>query len=582
VAEDWRVDDAERVVAIADVHGAYEAMVATLQNVGIIDGDLNWGGGNAHLVIVGDILDRGPRSRDAMDLLMRLEDEAQAAGGDVHVLIGNHESMNLTGDMRYVSKAEYDAFAGEETAEQRNRWFRAYVRRQPIPRNESELRKKFDSAFPAGYFALRRAFSSEGKYGKWLLGKPIIAVINGTAFVHGGLSPLVTEYGLDGINRELHAELVEYVEALWTLIAAEVLLPTDQGYEYADIVTRYVPGLRATPELLAAIDTVQRLDRASLITTSGPLWYRANVACGGVIERHRLDASLAAIGAERVVIGHTPTPTRQVLHRFEGRLVEIDTGMLKTYYRGSGNALVLFGDGVAVHNQSGAAPYAPLPHPRSVGTRPHDMGPDELAALLEGGEVVSKTTDKETRRTIVQVNDGDHVVSALFTRRRSKGFFPDIAAYRLDRLLELDMVPVTVQREVDGRNGTLQFFPAKTTNEEVRRPSGRGTGAQCPLPDQWEAMYVFDSLIYNEGRTEQRMLYDTRKWGLILVEHEKAFRASKGRPPHLVNAPINVTEGWKTALESLSDDVLESNLADVLDKRRLRMLGVRRDELLAR
>ena len=148
-SQDWRFDDVDRVVAIADVHGAYEAMVATLQNVDIIDGDLEWAGGTAHLVIVGDILDRGPRSRDAMDLLMRLEGEAQAAGGFVHVLIGNHESMNLTGDMRYVSKAEYDAFAGEETAEQRDRWFHAYVRRQPMPRDEAELRKKFDSVFPA-------------------------------------------------------------------------------------------------------------------------------------------------------------------------------------------------------------------------------------------------------------------------------------------------------------------------------------------------------------------------------------------------------------------------------------------------
>ena len=103
-ANDWRVDDAERVVAISDVHGAYDAMVTTLQNVGVIDSELAWSGGKTRLVIVGDLLDRGPRSRDAMDLLMRLEDEASAVGGYVHVLIGNHESMNMIGDLRYVSK----------------------------------------------------------------------------------------------------------------------------------------------------------------------------------------------------------------------------------------------------------------------------------------------------------------------------------------------------------------------------------------------------------------------------------------------------------------------------------------------
>ena len=579
-AQDWRVDNADRVVAIADVHGAYDAMVATLKNVGILDDELAWAGGTTHLVIVGDILDRGPRSRDAMDLLMRLEGEAQTAGGYVHVLIGNHESMNMIGDMRYVSKGEYAAFAAEETEEQRQRWFRAYSRRQALPRDDLDLRKKFDSAFPAGYFALREAFGADGKYGQWLLTKPIIAVINGTAFVHGGLSPLVTEYGLDGINIGLQAELVEYVKALGVLMEAEVILPTDNTYDYVDIVTRYMPRFDDAPELLAAMKTVQDLDRASLVSTSGPLWYRANVACGGVIEKHRLDESLAAIDATRVVIGHTPTPTRRVLQRLDGRVVEIDTGMLNAYYKGTGNALVLAGDSITVHNQSGATPYEPIPHPRSVGVRPHNMGPDELATLLRNGEIVAKATEEGTRRTVVTVNDGDHVVNAIFVRRKGRGFYPDVAAYRLDRLLELDMVPVTVVREVDGRDGSLQFYPARTSNEEARRTSGRGSGAMCPLPDQWEAMYVFDTLIYNEGRTEQRMLYNTRNWGLMLVEHERAFRARDGRPAHLENAPIVVSDGWRTALGSLTDDVLASELGEVLDKKRMRSLGVRRNELL--
>ena len=68
-ADDWRVDGVERVVAMADVHGAFEAMVDTLQEAGVIDEQLAWSGAATHLVIVGDLLDRGPRSRDAMDLL---------------------------------------------------------------------------------------------------------------------------------------------------------------------------------------------------------------------------------------------------------------------------------------------------------------------------------------------------------------------------------------------------------------------------------------------------------------------------------------------------------------------------------
>ena len=86
-ADEWHVEGAEKIVAIADVHGAYDAMVQTLQQADVIDSELRWSGGATHLVIVGDLLDRGPKSRDAMDLLMRLEGEAPAAGGAVHVVI---------------------------------------------------------------------------------------------------------------------------------------------------------------------------------------------------------------------------------------------------------------------------------------------------------------------------------------------------------------------------------------------------------------------------------------------------------------------------------------------------------------
>ncbi len=580
-ADEWRVDGAERIVAISDIHGAYLAMVETLQNVGILDADLAWVGDTTHLVIVGDILDRGPRSRDAMDLLMRLEDEARAAGGAVHVLIGNHESMNMIGDMRYVSKEEYAAFAADETPEQRNRWFQAYVRRQPPPRDEAALRKRFDSTFPPGFFALRKAFGPDGKYGRWLLQKPIIAVINGTAFVHGGLSPLVADYGLDGVNTALQDELEAYVGAVHTLMEAEILLPTDSQYDYLGIVKNYLPSVQDSPAVRDALKTVQALDEASLISTDGPLWYRSNVACGGVIEKHRIDAVLAAIDAERVVVGHTPTPGRKVLQRFDGRLIEVDTGMLNFYYKGSGNALVLTGDDVVVYNQAGGEPYAPVPHPRSVGTRPHTLSADELERLLQSGEVVSTTRDPQTGRTLVEIRDNDQVVTALFNKRQSRGFYPDVAAYRLDRLLQLDMVPVSVRREVDGRDGSVQFYPPRVMNEERRAAEGRGYGATCPLGQQLMAMYVFDVLVYNEGRTRQRMLYDMGDWALMLVEHDDAFATRPGRPRHLEGVPLEFSAGWRQALESLSDEVLAENLSDVLPARRLRSLAERRDEILA-
>ena len=555
-------------------------MVETLQQADVIDDQKAWSGGSTHLVIVGDILDRGPKSRAAMDLLMRLEEEAQSAGGAVHVLIGNHESMNMIGDLRYVSKAEYAAFAGEETVQERERWFSAYKKRFAAGTTPEALRKRFDEQFPAGFFALRRAFRPDGQYGKWLLAKPVIVVVNGTAFVHGGLSPLVEKLGLDGVNGRLKNELARYVDALQVLTRAEVLLPTDSHYDTAAILNAYLPSLDETPAVLDAIAAARRLGQSELFVSDGPLWYRGSVSCGALIEEHRLLAALAALGADRVVVGHTPTPNRRVLQRFGGRLIEIDTGMLKFYYKGSGNALILDGDTVSVVNQAGTDTYSPIQHPRAVGARPDGMSSEALQRLLENGEILSRQEDP-SGRSIVKVSDGRHTVSAIFKKRSARGFYPDVAAYRLDRLLEMDMVPVAVLRDVGGANGSLQFLANKFYDESQRSASGQGAGAACSLMDQWGAMYVFDVLIYNEGRTMQRMVYDTATWRLMLIEHELAFASRKGRPRHLNDAPIDITDGWRNALAGLTDEALAENFGDVLDKRRLKALATRRNELLA-
>ena len=74
---------AEKIVAIGDVHGDYDAFARLLQAAGLIDENHDWAGGAAHLVQTGDVLDRGPDSRKVMDLLMKLEDQSRRHGGYV-------------------------------------------------------------------------------------------------------------------------------------------------------------------------------------------------------------------------------------------------------------------------------------------------------------------------------------------------------------------------------------------------------------------------------------------------------------------------------------------------------------------
>jgi hypothetical protein len=559
---DWRWADVEKVIAVSDVHGAYTAMVRTLRNAKVLDGELGWAGGSAHLVVTGDILDRGPDSRKVMDLLMRLETEAAAAGGRVHLLLGNHEVMNLTGDLRYVSAAEYAAFSADEVADDRDEAFRVFQStRQDAPDPEA-VKREFDVLAPPGYFGHRRAFSPQGRYGEWLLQKPLIVVINDTAFVHGGVSPMVTELGLEGVNRELKMQLNRYASQLAVVIAAGLLDATESFHRHAAVLEALAEDAGRPPELKEAIADVISLNNASVHDTSSPVWYRGNV------------------DAARVVIGHTPTVSRRVLQRLGGRVVEIDTGMLKAAYGGSGHALVIEGDRLRVVSEAGADASSPALHPRPAGQDDAALDAAELERILAGGELRSAAKDP-AGRTIVRLHDGGKEVEAQFIRNpRGKGFVPGLAAYRLDRLLALDMVPVTVAREVEGEAGVLQLFTANTRDETSRRASGEGYSAWCPLPEQWNAMYIFDALAHNALRQPQDILYDPGNWHLMLTGHGDAFAAKSGRPAWLEDAELDVGNAWEQALSSMSDEVLQTEFGDVLDKRRLSALIKRRDALL--
>ncbi|MFZ6655351.1 metallophosphoesterase [Undibacterium sp. TJN19] len=143
---------ADRVAAFSDIHGQFELMVKLLQGNGIIGKNWQWTFGTGHLVITGDVFDRGPQTTEALWLLYALEAQAQAAGGAVHLLLGNHEAMNFSGDLRYVTKkSDYVA-------------------------------KQTGKTYP-------QLFDNNTVLGRWLRSKPAIISVNDMLFMHGGLHP---------------------------------------------------------------------------------------------------------------------------------------------------------------------------------------------------------------------------------------------------------------------------------------------------------------------------------------------------------------------------------------------------------
>ena len=579
-ADEWHFSDVGRIVAVSDIHGAYDALIETLQVADVIDEDLAWSGGKTHFVVTGDLLDRGPDSRLVMDLIMRLEHEAPLAGGRVHQLIGNHEVMNLTGDLRYVSDEEYAAFLDMESEEDREYWYKKFRRDHRADSAEAVIRWRFDEKAPPGYFGHRKAFRYDGPYGKWLLQKPIMVVINDTVFVHGGIPPFVAEHGLEGVNGELKENLHDFLTTRAALEGRAVLSPIDRFKEIPEVLTKKAKAGRLIDIDLRTAQTAIDLGDSPLHGPEGPTWYRGTASCNSLIEGDSLNAALDVVGAQRVVIGHTPTITRRVQQRMNGRIVEIDTGMLKKNYDGSGHALIIEDGELGVVNQDGSQDLVPLVHPVRVGHESIAITDDELASVLVNGDVKEIDTGFSSWK-LVQVSTEDMQLHAYFRELpKEESFIPELAAYKLDRMLGLGMVPVTVRRNIAGKEGTLQFVPAATLTERERVAVGRSWSTPCPLESQMRAMFVFDALIHNTGRTPSTMVYSPDDWLLMLVDHENAFGMQQEDLANLKGVELSVGDQWRTVLQTLDNETLRSGLGDVLDKRRLSALASRRDALI--
>src|SRR5688572_4211953 len=569
----------ERVVAFADVHGAYDDLVKLLKAVGVVDGDLHWSGGRTHLVSTGDLLDRGKDSRKVMDLLMRLQGEAAAAGGQVHVTLGNHEAMNLVGNVRDVAPGELEAYAAEEPAGVRER-----MRAEWIARNGPDSGAKFDQRFPVGYFGHQVALAPDGQYGRWLHALPVAIMIDDTLFMHGGPSTVLSGLSLRDINQRYHAALAEYLASAAPLLAAGLVLPEDDFGQRASLAEARVAARQYSDPALKTRQTeaVRRFvaaDRNPIIEADGPNWYRGAAMCNACAEADVLRPILAGLGARRLVIGHTVTPGARVVSRFDGTVVKLDTGMNHAVYRGRGSALVLEkGTARAVYAD---APQSPVEIPaEDLYLTSATITEADVAALLERGGVTVAAPRAPGVMDVV-VAEGARKANAVFIATTDAAADKELAAMKLDRVLGLGLVPATVEREVQGQRGILQARPAKwTTEAEVQAKGQRGVG-WCALPAQFELMYAFDALIGNEGRSQDRLLYDAKEWNLLLTGHDRAFGTKKEFPAHLQQRAPQPGAELRKRLAALDEAGLQTALGDLVGKREIKTLLQRRDAVLA-
>ncbi|TAJ15013.1 hypothetical protein DMA11_03550 [Marinilabiliaceae bacterium JC017] len=159
VPQPWSFNGVSRMVVISDIHGQYDSMIEILKTCGVIDDQLNWIFGDGHLVVIGDLFDRGGKTTECLWFVYQLEQTAEKAGGKVHCTLGNHEMMVLGNDIRYIN----------------------------------EKYEELTESLGVNYAGL---FHPNSVLGEWLRTRHTLLKINDILFVHAGISPEFLHTGL--------------------------------------------------------------------------------------------------------------------------------------------------------------------------------------------------------------------------------------------------------------------------------------------------------------------------------------------------------------------------------------------------
>ncbi len=301
------------IVVVGDLHGDYDAYLTILRNAGLVDARGKWSGGDTILVQLGDLPDRGPDTKKIIEHLMKLEKQAAKKAGRVEALIGNHEAMMVTGDLRYVTPEEFAAFATSKSRRLRDAYFSAnagafsarYRSKNPAL-TDAEVRSAFEADTPLGWVEHRQAWAPSGELGGWVASHDALLKLGDTLFVHGGLGAAYAAKPIDQLNEEVRAAL-------------------------------------------------KARGGAVLEDETGPLWHRAFAEETPAGEAD-LVAALAAYGVTRIVIGHTPQ-IKGVRTLYGGRVVAADTGASK-YYGGTRSFVRIDANGI-VANDNGVEKTLP-------------------------------------------------------------------------------------------------------------------------------------------------------------------------------------------------------------------------------
>jgi hypothetical protein len=160
----------------------------------------------------------------------------------------------------------------------------------------------------------------------------------------------------------------------------------------------------------------------------------------------------------------------------------------------------------------------------------------------------------------------------------------------MDKLLELNMIPPTVEREFNGKRGSLQLWIENGMNDLERLE--KNINIPQDASDSWEKMkYIaraFDSLIGNEDRTQQNIRY-TKDWRTLLIDHSRAFRSAEKFTKQLMfgkngisgdNPFRKLPRAFVEKIKALTFDSIKNAVGPYLEDKEIKAILIRKDLLL--
>ncbi|MCP4202343.1 MAG: hypothetical protein GY769_10455 [bacterium] len=582
----WEWKGVSRVVAVGDLHGNHDKLIRLLTAAELIDRNLRWSGGASHLVVAGDFLDRGDDDRPLMDVLRRLEQESVAGGGRVHVLLGNHEVMNLFRDTRYVSPAAYRHFAPKE---------RKAVRKAALGKFaalkggdwSSDTFREFNQKYPPGFFARQEALNPDGEYGSWLLLRPAIVKINEVAYLHGGLSEDFAALGIDDINRRMTDQVRRHLEARQALEREGAISGVMDFLQLGEAAAELLETRRGgrTAKLRETARSLLLAANNPILGAQGPLWYRGNALQDERLEQDTIERSLELLGASAMVVAHSPTSTSRITSRFHGRLFRIDHNI-----DGSEAPLALVaeqGEILVLNSSNGerTKPFRELPLGQLLSSRTAALPDHELDRFLSDSPVIASRNlgRGSTRPRLMVLESEGEIRRGIFKTVQSDvegdRYQHEVAAYRLDRAIGLGMVPVAVVRTLEGQAGSLQAWVEGAIDREAVQ-AYELEFCKTPLSSaQLARSRLFDALIGNAGRKQADILCLVKDQKIMLIDHSRAFTTSTDLPPE-VGQSLSTPAQLTAALKALSREALDLHVGELISDRQIEALLERRDKIV--